>query len=54
MFELSETGEYFLIEKSVALPILTDKVLTEFLNRSQSEDQFEILLDFEKWLQENK
>jgi len=54
MFELSETGEYLLIEKSIALPVLIDKVLTEFLNRSQSEDQFEVLLDFEKWLQENK
>jgi len=54
MFELSETGEYLLIEKSIALPILTTAILTEFLNRSQSEDQFEVLLDFEKWLQENK
>lgn len=54
MFELSEKGEYLLIEKSAALPVLTDKILTEFLNRSQEEDQFEVLLDFEKWLQENK
>ena len=54
MFELSKTGEYLLIEKSIALPILTAASLTEFLNRSQSEDQFEVLLDFEKWLQENK
>ncbi len=54
MFELSETGEYLLIAKSLALPLLTDKVLTEFLNRSQSEDQFEVLIDFERWLQENK
>ncbi|MDQ3747624.1 MAG: Uma2 family endonuclease [Acidobacteriota bacterium] len=54
MFELSETGEYLLIGKSIALPVLTTAILTEFLNRSQSEDQFEVLLDFEKWLQENK
>jgi len=54
MFELSGTGEYLLIEKSIALPILTDEILTRFLNRSQTEDQFEVLLDFEKWLQENK
>ena len=54
MFELSKTGEYLLIEKSIALPILTGEVLTQFLNRSQTEDQFQVLLDFEKWLQENK
>ena len=54
MFELSKTGEYLLIEKSIALPILTAASLTEFLNRSQREDQFDVLLDFEKWLQENK
>jgi len=54
IFELSNTGEYLLIEKSLALPILTAKVLTEFLSRSQRENQFEVLLDFEKWLQENK
>ena len=54
MFELSKTGEYLLIEQSIALPILTAVSLTEFLNRSQSEDQFEVLVDFEKWLQENK
>jgi len=54
MFELSETGEYLLVEKSIALPILTDEILTRVLNRSQTEDQFEVLLYFEKWLQENK
>ncbi len=54
MFGLSETGDYLLIEKSIALPILTGEVLTKFLNRSQTEDQFEVLLDFEKWLQETK
>ncbi|MDQ3219237.1 MAG: Uma2 family endonuclease [Acidobacteriota bacterium] len=54
MFELSETGEYLLIENSTALPVLTAAILTEFLNRSQREDQLKVLLDFEKWLQENK
>lgn len=54
MFELSERGEYLLIEKSIALPILTAANLTEFLNRSQTEDQFELLVEFENWLQENK
>lgn len=54
IFELSEKGEYLLIEKSIALPILTAADLTEFLNRSQTEDQFELLVEFENWLQENK
>ncbi len=54
IFELSETGEYLLSENSLALPFLTAKVLTEFLSRSQREDQFQVLLDFQKWLQENK
>lgn len=54
IFELSETGEYLLSEKSIALPILTAKVLTEFLNRSQREEQSKVLADFQDWLQKNK
>lgn len=53
IFELSETGEYLLSENSLALPILTADVLTDFLNRSQTEDQFRVLTDFQTWLQEN-
>lgn len=54
IFELSPNGEYLLRENSVALPILTAEVLTEFLNRSQIENQFEVLQTFENWLKENK
>jgi Uma2 family endonuclease len=54
IFLLSETGEYLLSETSSALPILTDKVLTGFLNRSQTEEQFKVLSDFQIWLQKNK
>lgn len=54
IFELSETGEYLLSKKSIALPVLTAEILTEFLNRSQNEDQFEVLSDFERWLREQK
>ncbi len=36
IFELSPNGEYLLRENSIALPILTAEVLTEFLNRSQT------------------
>lgn len=52
IFELSENGEYLLRENSIALPILTAEILTEYLKRSQTEDQFEVLQNFEKWLSE--
>ncbi len=54
IFLLTETGEYLSAEKSLALPILSSMILTEFINRSQSEEQFAVLLDFQNWLQENK
>jgi hypothetical protein len=44
-------GEYVAAESSRALPMLTAGVLTEFLTRSQQEDQYETLLAFENWLQ---
>lgn len=46
-----EGGNYSAVKKSLALPILTDEVLTDFLNRLEKFDQYEILLDFEKWLE---
>ncbi len=45
-----ESENYVAVKKSLALPILSDAVLTDFLNRLQNSDQFEILLEFEKWL----
>jgi len=54
IFLLSETGEYLKAEKSEALPILTAKILTDFINRAQKEEQFRVLRDFQDWLQENK
>lgn len=54
IFELTETGEYLLSENSPALPILSTQVLTDFLNRSQTEDQFKVLTDFQTWLENNK
>ena len=47
-------GDYSSVAQSPALPILTDAILSEFLNRLKTSDQFEILLDFEKWLDEQK
>lgn len=52
IFVLSKTGEYLIEEKSLALPVLSAKVLTEFLKRSQTEDQIKVLQDFQNWLQE--
>jgi len=49
-----QTGEYREIEKSEQLPVLTGEVLTEFLKRGQTDEQFKVLTDFQNWLQENK
>jgi Uma2 family endonuclease len=50
MYHLQE-DEYVAAESSRALPMLTSRVLTDFLTRSQQEDQYETLLAFETWLQ---
>ena len=54
IFKLHESGEYKEIERSEELPILTSAVLSEFLKRGQTEQQFAVLSDFQNWLQENK
>lgn len=54
IYQLQKTGEYIEIEKSVELTILTAGILTEFLRRGQTEKQFEVLSDFQTWLQQNK
>ena len=51
MYQLQE-GRYEVIETSIAFPILTSEILTEFLTRSQSEGQNETLEAFEEWLRE--
>lgn len=52
IFVLSKTGEYLIEKESLALPVLSAKVLTEFLKRSQTEDQIKVLQDFQNWMQE--
>ena len=47
-----ENESYRAVKKSPSLPILTDDILTDFLNLLETSDQYEILLDFEKWLDE--
>ncbi len=37
-------------EASLALPMLSGKLLTDYLNRLQSEDEFQVLLAFDAWL----
>lgn len=54
IFKLQETNEYKEIERSEELPILTSEVLTEYLKRGQTEQQFMVLSDFQEWLQANK
>ena len=48
-----ENQSYRAVKKSPSLPILTADVLTDFLNRLEDSDQYETLLDFEKWLNES-
>ena len=54
IFKLQADGKYAEIERSEELPILTSEILTEFLKRGQTEQQFTVLSDFQNWLQENK
>lgn len=54
IFKLDENGKYQEIERSEELPVLTSEILTEYLKRGQTEQQFKVLSDFQNWLQENK
>ncbi len=54
IFVLTETGEYLEAKQSAALPVLTAEILTNFISRAQSEEQFEVLRDFQKWLGGNE
>lgn len=46
------SGEYVAADASLALPMLTSSRLTELLQRSQAESQYEVLRSFEEWLRE--
>ena len=54
IFKLGESGKYREIERSEELPVVTSRILTEFLKRGQTEEQYKVLSDFQNWLQENK
>ncbi len=53
IFKLDENGEYLEIERSEEIPVLTSEILTEYLKRGQTEQQFKVLSDFQNWLQKN-
>lgn len=44
---------YLTTSASLALPALSSDTLTEFLSPSNREDQYEVLLAFESWLQDH-
>ncbi len=54
IFKLDESGKYHEVERSEELAVLTSEILTEYLKRGQTEQQFKVLSDFQNWLQENK
>ncbi len=49
-----ENGEYKEVAASLELPQLSAELLTEFLNRSKTEDQFDLLIEFENLMKEKK
>lgn len=51
IYKLGKKGEYSEARKSAALPILTAEILTKLLNDSKTQDQYEVLLAFEQWLE---
>ncbi len=49
-----KNDDYFEVKQSLALPILTAEVLSDFLSRLETSDQFEVLVEFENWLESQK
>ena len=45
-----ENGAYHPAQQSLAVPLLTSEVLTEYLNRYRDEGELETLLAFEQWV----
>jgi len=50
LYRLTQKG-YVKTEGSQALPLLTSRILTEFLTRYRQEGEFETLVAFEEWVQ---
>ena len=47
-----KNGEYVAADASLALPMLTSSRLTELLDHSQAESQYDVLRRFEDWLRD--
>lgn len=45
-----EGGEYVAVPSSAALPMVDASTLTRFLNLLSEQDQYDVLLSFEEWL----
>jgi hypothetical protein len=43
--------EYIVAETSRALPMLSGRIITEYVNRMRQDGEFEALLAFDEWLQ---
>jgi Uma2 family endonuclease len=50
--DLLEGEDYVPASQSRSLPILTNKVLTDFLTQFQQTGEFETLIEFEQWVQQ--
>ncbi len=50
IYHLQE-GEYVVAEKSLALPMLTSQILTEYVDRMRRDGESAALLAFDEWLQ---
>jgi len=46
-----QDDEYVIAETSRALPMLTSRILTEYVERMRQDGEFEALLAFDEWLQ---
>jgi Uma2 family endonuclease len=46
-----EGDEYVSVEQSIALPVLSSRVLTDFLNRLSGEGESSALIAFDQWLE---
>lgn len=46
-----QQGEYVVAETSRAMPMLSGRILTEYVNRMRQDGEFQALLAFDEWLQ---
>ena len=49
-----EQGEYVAQERSLALPMLTSEILSDYFTRLREEGEFKTILAFDEWLASNQ